>query len=147
MATKNVVGKLLNKKSIGVMGGISLAANAYSTVSDYKQSRLEGHGKVGSAVTAVGNAVMFEAMGFWPMMALTAAKELPNMVVNGALKANAAARTMDKSARNVAFNNATFADSKQAFTMRQAGMQMAQASKYNLQQTLMGNEASVMHRL
>lgn len=129
------------------MGTINLAMNAYGTVSDYKQNRLEGHGKISSGVSAAGNAVMFEAIGLKGMFAMGAIKTVPDAAVKGVLKANSVARSMDRSARNVPFANSTFADSQQAFTMRQAGMQLAQASKYNLQQTLMGNEASVMHRL
>lgn len=144
---KSNVSKILTSKGLGVGGILSLGLNAASTVSDYKTARLEGHGKVGSAVTAAGNAIMFDFIGMPGMMALGAIKHGPNMIANGVLKANAAARSMDRSSRNVAFNNATFVDSKQAYTMRQAGMQLAQASKYNLQQTLMGNEASMMHRL
>ena len=144
---KGNVGKILTSKGLGVGGMLSLGLNAATTISDYKDARLEGHGKVGSAVAAAGNAIMFDVIGMPGMMALGAVKHAPNMIVNGVLKANAAARSMDRSSRNVAFNNATFVDSKQAYTMRQAGMQLAQASKYNLQQTLMGNEASMMHRL
>ena len=43
------------------------------------------------------------------------------------------------------FYNATFNDTQQAYTMRQAGMQLAENSKYNLQQSLMGNEAAMLH--
>lgn len=143
---KSTVGKLLSSKKLGVGGTFMLGVNAYSTISDYKTARLEGHGKVGSAVTAVGNAVIFEALG-WNALAYEAIKAAPSAIVGGALKVGSMARSMDRSSRNAAFANATFADSQQAYTMRQAGMQMAKASKYNLQQTLMGNEASVMHRL
>lgn len=144
---KSTVGKILTNKSIGLMGGISLATNVYSTVADYKTQRLEGHGKVGSAISAAGNAIMFEAIGLKGMLAMGALKGIPNAIVNTSLKVGSMARSMDKSSRSIAFDNATFADSKQAYTMRQAGMQMAQASKYNLQQTLLGNEAAAMHRL
>lgn len=147
MSAVKTVSNVLNKKGIGFLGTVGVAANVVSTVGDYKQARLEGHGKVGSAISAVGNAVMFEAIGMPGMIAMGALKGAPNMAVNGILKANSVARTMDQSARKTAFNNATFVDSNQAFTMRQAGMQLAQASKYNLQQSLMGNEASMMHRL
>lgn len=141
------VGKVLSKKGLGTMGTISLGLNAYTSIADYKQQRLEGHGKVGSAISAVGNTLMFDAIGMKGMLALGALKHGPSMVLDGVLKANSVARSMDKSARMVPFNDATFVDSKQAFTMRQAGMQMAQASKYNLQQTLMGNEAAALHKL
>lgn len=129
------------------MGTLNLAMNAYGTVSDYKDKRLEGHGKISSGISAAGNAIMFDALGLKGMFTMGLIKHAPNAIVNGVLKANSVARSMDRSSRNVPFANATFADSQQAFTMRQAGMQLAQASKYNLQQTLLGNEASVMHRL
>ena len=54
---------------------------------------------------------------------------------------------MDRTNRHVPFANATFVDTKQAYTMRQAGMQLAEASKYNLQQSLLGNEATSMYKL
>ena len=38
----------------------------------------------------------------------------------------------------------TFNDNQRAFTMRQAGMQLAKNSQYNLQQSLMGNEANYL---
>ena len=53
-------------------------------------------------------------------------------------------RSMNKTSRQTPFSNAQFRDYNQAFTMRQAGLQMAEASRYNLQQTLMGNEASYL---
>lgn len=146
MAKVNV-GKILTSKGLGVGGMLSLGLNTATTISDYKDARLEGQGRVGSAISAAGNAIMFDVIGMPLMLTAGAIKHGPNMIVNGILKANAAARSMDRSSRNVAFNNATFIDSKQAYTMRQAGMQLAQSSKYNLQQTLMGNEASMMHRL
>lgn len=144
---KTSLNKALTKKGLGVMGTINLAINAYGTIADYKENRLEGRGKISSGISAAGNAIMFDAIGIPGMLTLGAIKHAPDLAVKGVLKANSVARSMDRSARNVPFANATFADSQQAFTMRQAGMQLAQASKYNLQQTLMGNEASVMHRL
>lgn len=141
------VSKVLTKKGLTVGGTIALGMNAYGAISDYKNSRLEGNGKVGSAIYAAGNAIMFEAIGMKGMLAMGAISNAPNLILNGVTKANAVARSMDRASRNVPFNNATFVDSQQAYTMRQAGMQLAQASKYNLQQSLMGNEASVMHKL
>lgn len=146
MATTGV-SKVLTKKGLGVGGVFSIGMNAYSAASEYKQKRTEGHSKLGAAASAAGDAIMFDAIGFPRMLALGAVKAVPNLAVNSVLKANSMARSMDRASRNVPFANATFTDSQQAYTMRQAGMQLAQASKYNLQQSLMGNEASVMHRL
>lgn len=144
---KTNIGKLLSHKKLGVGGIVGLSMNVYGFVDDYKSQRQEGHGKAISTLTAAGNAAIFEAVGFKGMLGLGALKHGPEMIVNGVMKANSIAREMDSSTRNTPFINSTFADSNQAYTMRQAGMQLAQASKYNLQQTLMGNEASSMHRL
>lgn len=144
---KTSLGKALGKKGLGVGGTFALAMNTYGAVADYKDKRLDGYGKAASAMSAAGNAIMFEAIGVAGMIGLGALKHGPKTIVNGVMKANSIARSMDRSSRNTPFANSTFADSQQAYTMRQAGMQLAQASKYNMQQTLMGNEASVMHRL
>ena len=146
MGVKKGVKNVLTGKKFGVGSAMLAGLNAMSAIGDYKDARLEGRGKVGAAVSAAGNAILFEAMGPWAlgMQALTAA---PNLAMKGYMKANSMARSMDRAARNVPFANQTFVDTQQTYTMRQAGLKMAQASKYNLQQTLMGNEASVMHRL
>lgn len=144
---KSNVGKILTNKKLTLGTALGVGLNAYGTISDYKQNRLEGKGKLSSGISAVGNAVMFEAIGLPKMLALGAIKYGPGMAIDGVMKLNQVARSMDRSARNVPFINSTFVDSKQAYTMRQAGMQLAQASKYNLQQSMLGNEASVMHKL
>lgn len=139
--------KLLTKKGIGVGGYIGIGMTAVDSVSTYKEKRLQGSGVVSSAISAGANAIMWEAIGAPTMLTLGALKHGPSMALNGYMKLQGIARSMDRGARNVAFNDATFTDSKQAATMRQAGMQLAENSKYNLQQALMGNEASSMHRL
>lgn len=139
--------KLLTKKGIGVTGYIGIGMTAVDSVSTYKEKRLQGKGVASSAISAGANAVMWQAVGNGAMLTLGALKHGPSMALNSYMKLQGIARSMDRCARNVAFANATFTDSKQAATMRQAGMQLAENSKYNLQQTLMGNEASSMHRL
>ena len=141
------VQKILTNKGLTLGTAFGVGLNIYQTVSDYKQSRLEGRGKISSAVGAVSSAVLFEAMGPGLALGVTAIETLPTLAINAGLGLAQTARSMDKQNRNVPFANATFVDTKQAYTMRQAGMQLAQASKYNLQQSLLGNEASSMHRL
>ena len=53
---------------------------------------------------------------------------------------------MNSAANNQVFGGAQFMDTQQLATMRQSGMEMAKMSQYNLQQTLMGNEATYLHR-
>jgi hypothetical protein len=53
-------------------------------------------------------------------------------------------RHLSQMAKQQAFQNASFSDTEQAYTMRQAGMAIAQRSRYNTQQAMLGNEAKYM---
>ena len=141
------VQKILTNKSVTLGSAIGVGITAFQTVKQYKDSRLEGKGKVRSVVSALSNTVMYEAMGPGLAIGIGVAETLPKLAVEGVLKLNQLARSMDRTNRNVPFANATFVDTKQAYTMRQAGMQLAEASKYNLQQSLLGNEATSMYKL
>lgn len=143
----NTVGKLLSKKALTVGGVISFGMNAANAMGTYKTDRAEGMGVIGAGAHAIGETVMWEAVGMKGMLGLGLLKHAPNALVKGTMALDKAARSMDNRSRNIPFANATFADSQQAYTMRQAGMQLAQNSRYNLEQGLMGNEASMMHRL
>lgn len=129
-------GKLLG---IGLQQGLSI----FGAVSDYKDARNQGHGQMYSLARAGTEFAMGELLGGWylPYQALKAA---PAAMVGLAEGASKMQRSMNKTSRQQPFTNATFRDYNQAFTMRQAGLQMAEASRYNLQQTLMGNEASYL---
>ena len=115
----------------------------YGAYSDYNMARSQGKGKLASAAKAGTEFVMGELMGGWylPYQML---KGAPSAVVGGLEGMAKMQRSMNKTSRQVPFQNSTFKDYSQAMTMRQAGMQMAQASRYNLQQTLMGNEAQYL---
>ena len=115
----------------------------YGAYSDYKDARERGRGKLTSLATAGTEFALGELMGGW-YFPYQIAKAAPSMVVGGLEGMAKMQRSMNKTSRQVTFQNATFKDYRQAMTMRQAGMQMAQASRYNLQQTLMGNEAQYL---
>lgn len=115
----------------------------YGAYSDYKDARDQGRGKLASVAKAGTEFALGELMGGW-YIPYQLAKAAPSAVVGGLEGAAKMQRSMNKTSRQVPFQNATFKDYSQAMTMRQAGMQMAQASRYNLQQTLMGNEAQYL---
>lgn len=115
----------------------------YGAYGDYKDARERGRGKLTSLATAGTEFALGELMGAW-YLPYQLAKSAPSMVVGGLEGMAKMQRSMNKTSRQVPFQNATFKDYRQAMTMRQAGMQMAQASRYNLQQTLMGNEAQYL---
>lgn len=117
--------------------------SAHGAYSDYKDARDKGRGKLASLATAGTEFALGELMGGWyfPYQAIKAA---PSLIVGGLEGAAKMQRSMNKTSRQVPFANGTFHDYNQAMTMRQAGMKMAQASRYNLQQAIMGNEAQYL---
>lgn len=125
----------------------STGLNSYFAYSDYKDVRAEGGGFLEAAGTAALNFAIPELVGMAPYLLYQAGSALAQGGVaayeNGAMKL----RQMDRdNRRQIPFQNYTFVDSPQIYTMRQAGLALAQQSKYNLQQTMMGNEARYMHR-
>lgn len=141
------VGKAIEKKlgKFGTMKMIGVAGNVAFVGSSYKTAREEGKGQLGSIASAAADGIMWDVVGMKGMIALGAAKMLPGAVVGGVEKLSALQRSMTNNSINSPFHNATFADSQQASTMRQAGMKLAESSKYNLQQSLLGNEAQYLH--
>lgn len=117
--------------------------SAYGAYGDYTDARNQGKGKLTSVAKAGAEFALGEVMGWWyPVYQL--AKVTPSAVVGGLEGLSKAQRSMNKTSRQVPFANSQFKDYRQAMTMRQAGMQMAQASRYNLQQAIMGNEAQYL---
>jgi hypothetical protein len=101
---------------------------------------------VSSAARAAGQFVMGELTGFWGGLALQAAKAVPKMAIKGTELLYKENRKMNSAANSQVFGGVQFQDTQQLATMRQSGMEMAKMAQYNLQQTLMGNEASYLHR-
>lgn len=111
---------------------------------DYNIQREEGNSVMASATSAFGSAIFWNTLGIGQGIALGLAMDAPKAAIGAFESLSAMSRNMNRNAVQNPFNNATFVDTQQAYTMRQVGMQLAQASKYNLQQTLMGNEAQYM---
>mgnify|MGYP003290220752 CR=1 FL=1 len=133
----------MKSHKIGIM---DIGWNLFSTVGDYKNARRQGHSVVSSAVRAAGTFAVNEMLGFWGGMGLMAFKELPKLAIKGTELLYKENRKMNSAANNQAFGGAQFQDTQQLATMRQSGMEMAKMAQYNLQQTLMGNEATHLHR-
>ena len=151
MSTVKSVSNAIKKKGSGLIGDIGagtmigMGMNAYFGVSSYNYAREQGHGVGMSAVRGVSETLMADIIGFKAYMGTLAVRGGPKLAVQGFNKLDQQARQMNRQRLNKPFDNATFVDSQQAYTMRQAGMQLAKASKHNLQQGMMGNEASMMH--
>jgi len=134
----------IQNKSL-ISKGLSLGIPLFFGKQAFDRSREEGHGVAMSAARGIGDYVVPRSIGYGNYMALQAASSVPKLAVNAMQSLDEKSRVMNRSQKNSPFNNATFVDTQQNYTMRQAGMQMAKASQYNLQQSLMGNEAKYMH--
>ena len=117
------------------------AANVGFAVAEYGDKRAEGNGIVSSAISAAGDL----ALGFMSMPLYIGSAILPEMAKGAVSGYDAIAnysRQLQSQQRNKPFQNATFVDSQQTYTMRQAGMNLARQGQMAAQQTSMGNEAA-----
>jgi hypothetical protein len=138
---KNAMETIKNNK----LSAIGTAANTLATISTYKEQRRKGRGVISSGVRAAADFAMGEALGMaYPLVLL--AKEIPGGIIKGADMLYKENRRMNSAANFQVFGSSEFHDTQQLATMRQSGMEMAKMSQYNLQQTLMGNEATYLHR-
>lgn len=113
---------------------------AYFAASEYSRSREAGNGVIGSAARAGMDYALGEALG-WKYGLLSVAQAVPSIAVTAYQAVDQMNRNMNAQNANTPFINTRFGDTQPAYTMRQYGMQMAKQSRYNLEQSLMGNEA------
>lgn len=138
--------KMSKKLSLASVGSLAMTGiNAYGAYSDFKDAKEEGYGTIGATAKAATSYVAGEVLGL-KYLGLQALQAVPKGIVAGAETLGKVERQMESQSRQLPFVNASFNDFNQAFTMRQAGMQAAQQSKYNLQQALLGNEASYLRK-
>lgn len=131
----------------GFGGPLGFGLATYTAFSGYKEAREEGHGRLSSAAHAATDLILPEFLGWKTHLALGAASFLPKAAVQGMQTVAQLGREYERSVRDQSpFRSNTFVDSQQIYTMRQAGVALAEQSKYSLQQTLIGNEARYMHR-
>ena len=130
---------------LGTMDKIMSGVNVLGAIGDYKTARRKGHGVISSAVRAGAQFAIYEALGAWALP-VTLLQHTPGAIIKGADMLYKENRRMNSAANNQIFGDAEFLDTQQLATMRQSGMEMAKMAQYNLQQTLMGNEAQYLHR-
>lgn len=132
--------KALSGRNLNALLNIGLSIN------DYNEARNAGDGVVKAGVKAGAQFVAGEMLGAW-MMPVMLAKNLPSLAVSAVETTQNVTRKMNSATRIQTFGEVQFQDTQQLATMRQAGMEMAKMSQYNLQQAIMGNEAQYMRRL
>lgn len=117
---------------------------AYSSFKDHRE---EGKTVLSSAAHTAFDLILPEFLGWKTHAFLQLTSALPRAAVEQGVNMAQTVRQYEQAARDQSpFRNQTFVDSQQIYTMRQAGVALAEQSKYALQQTLMGNEARYMHR-
>ena len=124
----------------------NVGLNMALAVSDYKDARDAGKGVVSSTVKAGALFAAGEILqgAMFPVMLAGA---IPKMAVGAIETTQKMTRQMNNMQRIQTFGESYFQDTQQLATMRQAGMELAKMSQYNLQQSIMGNEAQYMHKL
>lgn len=132
--------KIFNKRVFNI------GLNAAFAISDYKDARDSGKGVVGSAVKAGALFAAGEVLQ-GAMLPVMLAGSIPKMAVGAIETTQRMTRQMNNMQRIQTFGESYFQDTQQLATMRQAGMELAKMSQYNLQQSMMGNEAQYMHKL
>lgn len=123
---------------------VNTAFAIWSGVDGYKSSKEEGQSTLAAAGTAAFDMASGVVMGVPGMIAQGLLVDLPTMAIKGHQMYTQYNNKLRTLARQNAFQNAQFNDTEQVHTMRQAGMAIAQRSKYNTQQAMLGNEASYM---
>lgn len=122
---------------------INAGFGAWAGISTYQEDRESGVGTVGS----IAHAGLEAALPFVSMPAFIGyeiATGAPKSALEAYDAANQWRRQMGRDYANHAFAAAKFNDTDQTFTMRERGMALAQRSRYNTQQAMLGNEAKYM---
>lgn len=130
-----------NKTNIVFNGGLGL----YSGVDEYQEKREEGSSVIGAAASSIVDFAL-PMISMKLFLGYQAAKAIPGMAIDGAMAIEQQDRKLRRMNRQQAFTNASFSDTDQYHTMRQAGMAIAQRSRYNTEQAMIGNEAKYMMR-
>ena len=122
------------------------AFNAYFGYDAYSNSRAEGNGIISSAISGASEIAMAAMLPWWAYLGATMAPEVFRFGVNTYDAMDAYGRKLQSQRRNIPFQNATFVDTQQTYTMRQAGMNLARQGQYAAQMTSLGNEAGAIAR-
>ena len=109
---------------------------------DYDEKREEGHGKLYSAAYAVAN---FAFMTMYPMgyMAYEALTSAPGLAIDAYRWQNNYRRKLGQLNKQQAFQSASFFDTQETATMRQAGLAVLQRAQQNIStmNSAFGNQA------
>lgn len=125
---------------------LNLGIGGMFAISEYNDSREEGNGVISSALSAARDFAISNMIGVVPYMAMSILPAAAEGAVDAYDAISQYGRSLDRMSMETPFINSTFVDTQQTYTMRQAGMNLAKQSKYNIQQVMLGDEARMTYR-
>lgn len=145
-ASASIFKKLWNKGWNNKGIALNLGMGGYFAMDTYDEERQNGASKAGAFFSAAADFALPFMMPLKGYMALEAGKGLIESAPELYMDAQSYRRELGRQKRGYtkAFSNSEFNDTEQYYTMRQAGMAIAQRSRYNVQQAMLGNEAKYM---
>ncbi len=142
-----MIGPLFKFIASNKMATANAVFSGVSGLDSYEQARQEGAGVAGAIGTAALDTALSMTMGLPLYMAYEGLKAGVSFAAStGYQQYQQASRAFALSNRQRPFSNAQFNDTEQAYTMRQAGMAIAQRTRSNTEQAMLGNEAKYMAR-
>lgn len=140
----SLFGSMVNStKSAISFNGINLALTGYFGLDAYQEARQSGAGTmgaIGSGITAAALPMLIPG-GIPGYLAFEAATSAPGLAVDAYRWQNSYRRQLGNEQRQRAFQQMSFQDNQQTFTMRQSAMAIAQRSRYNTAAAMQGREA------
>lgn len=124
---------------------LNIGLGAYSGVSSYNEARQQGQSNLGAIAKGVADGALIDIIGWKLYFGGAALISAPKMAVGAYENLAQKSRSMEMS-NHAPFIGNSFVDTEQTYTMRQAGMQMAEQSQFNTKRALLGNEAQYLHR-
>ena len=133
-------------KSAISLNGVNVALTGYFSYDAYQEAKRSGSGTVG----ALGSAAMPMALplllpgGMLGYLGFELATSAPGLAADAYRSIRDYRRKLGQEQRHFAFQNASFQENQQTFTMRQAAMAIAERTRYNRDIALQGHEAKYM---
>lgn len=134
----------LNKVNIGT--GVQVATAAGAGYMSYNHARAEGDSVGGALAKATVDAFLIDIIGWKAYLGGALLMSVPKGAASAYEHMNTKAREIERAGMAGPFANSTFVDTEQAYTMRQAGLQMIENSRLNMKKATLGNEAQYLHR-
>jgi len=122
------------------------ATGLYFGMETYGEARREGASKGTAFAKGAAEFAMGVALGPMSYLGLQLATGIPSAGYEFMKWQAQYRRQLGREQKQAAFQNAAFQDTQATYTMRQSGLAIAERSRYNTQQAMLGNEARFMKK-